>query len=317
MYGQAQVSGSDLDSPITNLVKLSTSNTLTAMDSNAVLKLGLDLKSGRVSGSFVHPWFGDTNRLNGILLQGTSRILGQYISGRQTGNLDIEAAPFLVTQSVASVSLPALTSALLEGGLLRFESSGTILLTNPIVPPYNTALDANGHSVVLSGGGVTRLVEVRTNISFSAQGIVFADGFHAGTNGASASPPGPGGDGQGAGILNLGGTVALTNCVFTNCVVRGGDAKPGATTNSPSPQGGCGLGGAICNRGGQLTLEGCLLTDCSAAGGRGRSASPAAISMGGAGGFGGAVFSDGGDCLVDSSTFLRNQALGGSRCPVR
>ncbi|MGA2657229.1 MAG: peptidylprolyl isomerase [Verrucomicrobiota bacterium] len=311
VYGQAQISGNDLVPAITNLVKLSTSNTLSVVDSNALLKLSLDLKSGRVSGSFVHPWFGYTNALNGVLLEGTGSIFGQYTHARQTGGLEVEAVPFLVTQSVASVSLPALAAALSDGGLLRFEDSGTIVLTNAIVPQYDTALDANGHSVVLSGGGVSRLVEVRSNLTFSAQGLIFADGFHAGTNGASASPPGPAGDGQGAGILNIGGTVALTNCVFTNCVVRGGDAGPVTATNGASPQGGRGLGGAICNRGGQLTLEGCLLADCSAGGGQGGGGSPGPISMAGATGLGGAIFSDSGACLVENSTFLRNRALGG------
>jgi len=316
VYGQSVLAGTDLDTPITNLVKLTTSNSISVWDANpARLQLSLNLASGRVSGSFVNPWFGYTNLLNGVVLQDARAIRGQYVIGGQTGSLDVDVSPLLVTQSVVNVTLAGLSTALEEGGLLLFETNGTLVFTNQMIPPYNTALDANGHSVVLSGAGVTRLFEVQSNLSFSAQGITFADGFQAGANGANGSPPANGGDGAGGAILNLGGSVSLTNCVMTNCLVRGGDAGLDTVTNAPRASGGRGLGGAICNRGGQLTLQSCLITDNTAAGGRGRLPSVAGISEGGAAGLGGGIFSDGGQCLVLDSTFTGNQARGGAPLP--
>jgi hypothetical protein len=311
VYGLSRLTGTDLVPAITNIVKLSTNNTLTVWDSNsAMLKMNLDLATGRVSGNFVDPWFGTSNNLKGILLQSGKSIRGQYVNSGQVGSLNVDVTPFLVTQQVASVTLPALTAALSEGGLLRFEGSGSIVFTNPMMLQYDTALDANGHSVVLGGGGATRLFEVPSNLTFSALGMTFADGFGVGFNGTNGTPAQSGGDGCGAGILNLGGVVGLTNCVMTNCFVRGGDAGVDTGTNVSTTQGGRGLGAAICNRGGQLTLQGCLIADCTAIGGRGRVPSAGLVSSN-ATALGGALISDGGVCRVQDSTFLRNQAVGG------
>lgn len=311
--GLARLSGADLVPSLTNVVKLSTNNALEVMTPNSgLLQLNLDVLSGSVNGSFVDPWFGTTNTIRGTALQGGNTIRGQYVNGSQVGMLNVDVTPFLVTQAVSSVTLSGLTAALSTGGWLQFQGDGVIVLTNALKPQFDTLLDANGHSVVISGGGVTRLIEVRTNLAFSALGITFADGFYSGLDGTNDTPPEPGGDGLGAGILNLGGSVGLTNCLVTNCMVLGGDAGVDPSANGTNGAGGRALGAAICNRGGTVNLKGCVIADSAAVAGRGGVLSATGLVANAAGSaLGAGLFSDSGECRILDSTFLRNRVRGG------
>lgn len=313
VYGLVRLTGTDLVPSLTNVVKLSTSNTFEVLEPNSgMFRLTLDQPSGLVNGSFVHPWFGTTNLIQGAVLGSSNYIRGQYSSGSQIGSLQVDLTPFLVTQSVASVTLPALTAAMKEGGVLQFQGDGVIVLTNALTPQFDTRLEANGHSVVISGGGSTRLVEVATNLAFSALGITFTGGFHQGSDGTNGPAPSSGSDGFGGGILSLGGTVALTNCIITNCVVLGGDAGSDSSTNGVPATGGRALGAALYSRGGPLTLQNCTVTDNLAVGGGNRSLSTTGtISKGNALGMGAGLFSDAGECRILDSTFLNNRAQGG------
>ena len=310
--GLSRVTGGNLVLGLTNLVKLTTTNTFGIADVNpAGLNFALDLKSGRVQGSFVHPWIGTTNKLRGVLLKRSQGIHGQFLDADQTGSLNVGATPFLVTQSVVNVTLPALTAALNEGGLLRFETDGVIDVTGPLPISFDTALDANGHNVVISGGGLTRLFEVPTNTSFSATGITFANGKHTGMDGAPVTPPAPGGDGCGAGILNLGGTVSLTNCVLTNFFVQGGRASVVTATNVAPAAAGRALGAAICNHGGKVTLQDCDLAGNIAAGPDDTNGLAGLVASQSGVALGGALFSDGGECEIRNTVFRHNRARGG------
>jgi cyclophilin family peptidyl-prolyl cis-trans isomerase len=310
--GLAKINGGNLVFGITNVVKLTTDNTLGVADVNASdLNFNVDLNSGRLAGTFVHPWSGATSTLRGVLLKRSEGIHGQFLDADQTGSLNVGVTPFLVTQSVVNVTLPDLSAALSEGGLLRFEGDGVITLTEPLPIAFNTALDANGHNVVITGGGTTRLFEVPTNTSFSATGITFADGLHLGTDGAEVSPPEPGGDGCGAGILNLGGTVTLTNCVLTNFVVRGGSASLVTTTNDTPAPAGRGLGAAICNLGGRVTLQSCELANNFAFGSGDTNQLAGLLADPGGAALGGALYSDRGECEIRDTIFRQNQARGG------
>ncbi len=311
--GQSQVTGGRYDLNVTNSLKLSTNNTLSVLDSNYTsFNLSLDLRNGEVRGSFIHPWDRTNTALRGVILKRAEGVRGLFAEGDLTGGLSVNISPFLLTQSVASVTLAGLTEAIKEGGILRFESDGVITLTNTIIPPYATALDANGHNVVIDGAGAHRLFEVRTNLSFAATGVTFANGRFSGTNGASTSPPQPGGDGCGAGILNLGGTVGLTNCVLTNFIVTGGSPGAVTVTNVAPAASGRGLGAAICNLGGRLALLSCRLVDNAAFGNpttTNQSGGLVVTNSGAA--MGGAIYSDGGECEIRSSTLENNQARGG------
>lgn len=309
VHGLTRLESTDLGPALTNVVKLTTNNTFEVLPPDqGLLSLNVNLASGTVGGSFVHPWFGTTNSLRGTVIQGNSTIRGQFVTGNQAGSLNVDVTPFMVTQTVATVTLPALTAAMKEGGWIRFDADGTLVLAEPLPCPYSTVLDANSHSVVISGGGRSRLLTVQTNLSFSALGITFADGFFSGANGTNGASPGNGRDAMGAGILSLGGVVGLTNCLLTNCVLAGGSAA-GSDTNG---FGGRALGAAVCNRGGKLTLQGCTVADCIAVGGRmGATNQAARVSEQAAVAMGAGVFSDSGECRIADTLFLRNRAQGG------
>lgn len=311
--GLAEISGADVFGGLTNQVKLVTNNTLTFLDANTSgLKVTLDTRTALVQGSFVHPWTGGTSRLRGILFQGDGSIRGQFLDGDQTGGFTVRKSTFLAPRSITNLTLAGLVDALREGGSLRFESNGVIAITNTLIVPYDTSFDANGHEVVFTGGGQTRLFEIRSGANFIANNITFADGRYFGTNGAVKPVAKPGADGCGAGILNLGGVVALTNCVLTNFFVRGGDAGDVASNTTNGLPGGRGLGAAICNHGGVVTLQSCQLADNLAVGGKGNAdAFTGRISNQRGTALGGAIASHAGAVEVRDSIFLRNQVQGG------
>ncbi len=314
--GVARIEGANLVVGFTNAVRLETNNTLNVSAPNpANLRLSLDLGTGVVEGSFVHPWLGTTNDLHGTLYKPGESIRGQFRDGNQTGSLLVNIAPFLSTQVLASVTLPIFTAALSEGGLIRFDADGDLTLPDTFTLEHDTALDANGHTIRLSGGGSHRLFIVPADQRFSAIGVTFADGFFQGTNGASGSSPQPGGEACGAGVLNLGGVVGFTNCFFTNFVVRAGHAGSDTGTNVGNrayPPGGRALGAALCNQGGEVALQDCVLADNLAVAGDG-AAWPATNRLGNLPGsaLGGAVFSDGPIFTAQGTTFLRSEARGG------
>jgi hypothetical protein len=105
---------------------------------------------------------------------------------------------------------------------VTFACAGTITLTNTMVIAQDTSLDASGFAVTLSGANAVRLFQVNSNVTFSLRGLTLANGRYVGADGANTSPATPGQDGFGAGILSLGGTVALTDCGLTNHFVQGG-----------------------------------------------------------------------------------------------
>ena len=314
VHGLARISGANLELGVTNLVKLTTANSLAVTDPGpAAPTFTFDLASGSLTGRFVHPWAGTTNTLRGVVLKRDDTIRGQFLEADQSGTLLVGTAPFLVTQSVVNVTLAGLTAALSEGGILRFEQGGAVTVNSPLALPFDTFLDANGHEVIIDGGGSTRIFEVRSNQNFTAVGITFANGLHGGTNGANSSPPQPGGDGCGAGILNRGGVVTLTNCVLTNFVAIGGRAGVSTTASSVGAAAGRGLGAAICNLGGRVTLQSCVVAGNRVMGGEGRAATAMnLLSATGGSGWGGALFSDGGECEVRDTTLSANQATGGA-----
>jgi cyclophilin family peptidyl-prolyl cis-trans isomerase len=312
--GLARIDGANLVSGVTNTLRFNVDNTITVADPNpATVDVQVNLNTGMVDGSFVHPWLGTTNALHGVLFKPGESIRGQFRDGNQTGSLNINVAPFLSTQILANVTLEGFNAALSEGGLIRFDADADLILPGPITPPYDTALDANGHTVRISGAGLTQLFIVPTNQLFFATGVTFADGNITGANGTDGDPPVNGGDACGAGILNSGGTIGFTNCVFTNFVVVGGTAGVNLGTNDVVAAGGQAFGGAVCNRSGRAAFQDCLFVDTMAMAGDGGawpSTNRLALSPGTA--LGGAIFSDGSEIIIQGTTFLRSQARGGN-----
>ena len=153
--------------------------------------------------------------------------------------------------TVTNCTQADLQAALVGGGAVSFGCAGTVTVTQTVIIAQDTVLDSNGFAVTISGGNTVRLFQVNSKVAFSVLGVTLADGFYVGAAGTNTSPPGPGYDGFGAGILNLGGTVALTGCALTNHSVQGGaagrDSAPvGAFYRYYAP-GGNGFGAAPCN----------------------------------------------------------------------
>jgi hypothetical protein len=312
--GLARIDGANLVSGVTNTLRINVDNTITVVEPNpSAVDLQVDLNTGMVDGSFVHPWLGTTNVLHGVLFKPGESIRGQFRDGNQTGSLNINVAPFLATQMLANVTLEGFNAALEDGGLIRFDADADLILPGPVTLPYDTALDANGHTVRISGAGLTQLFIVPTNQLFFATGVTFTDGHIAGANGTDGDPPSNGGDANGAGILNVGGTIGFTNCVFTNFIAVGGAAGMNTGTNDVLAAGGQAFGAAVCNRGGRAAFQDCLFVDTMAIAGAGAawpSTNRLALLPGTA--LGGAIFSDGFELVIQGTAFLRSEARGGN-----
>jgi cyclophilin family peptidyl-prolyl cis-trans isomerase len=309
VHGLAVING-QFQLGISNLVKLSTLNTLDTLPPDpAAITWTLDPANGIVTGSFLDQWSGTTRALRGVVLKRTQSVLGQFVDRGTVGNLQLVKSPFLVTQRVDNVTLDGVLDALSEGGYLQFATNASVTLPQGLDLPYDTALDANGYNVVFSGGETTRLFGVRTNRIFMARGVTFADGVVVGAPGINA-PAQPGEEGRGAGIMNMGGFVALTNCVLTNFFVQGGIGGKDKIAGVVAP-GGRGAGAAIYNQVGRLILSDCLLADNFAQGGLGNADLPALLSTQRGAGVGAALFSEGGECQITNTVFLRNLASGG------
>ena len=164
---------------------------------------------------------------------------------------------FLVGQSISilagGVVNPCtdanLRAALNGGGTVTFGCDGTITLTTTLAIDDDSILDGTGHNVTISGNKSVRLFQVSTGITFTAKALTMSDGLHQGPRPSTIG--GPAGNGFGAGILNLGGTVTLINCTLSNHVVQGGGGNPDL--------GGQGQGAAICSLGGEVNLTNCVL----------------------------------------------------------
>jgi hypothetical protein len=177
-----------------------------------------------------------------------------------------------------------LRSSLGLGGTVTFACDGTFTLSNPLAIETDTALDARGYQVDVSGGGLVRLFQVPSNVSLSLVGLTISRGFS--TNG---------------GAVWSAGTVNATNCIF---IANQASGTPGPDNSWP-PDGQPGCGGAVYNLG-SFNAERCAFVSNSAQGGAG------AEYQGGAGGIaaGGAIYSQG-EVTLSRSLFASNSAAGG------
>jgi hypothetical protein len=220
-----------------------------------------------------------------------------------------------------------LRAAMAGGGSVTFACDGVVMLTGTITIASDTALDANGHQVTISGNNAVRVFSVETNVNFTVDNLTLA-------NGSSDS---------GAAIVNA-GTVRAINCVFSANTASSGPSQlsaGGAVRNSglfvasrcafrqneaagwlgyvfsPDPGGGESQGGAICNVG-VLFIENSDFVGNKVRGGVGAvgySMVGTQVGDGGPGsaggsGYGGAIFNAGVATLVNS-TLVSNTCTGG------
>jgi hypothetical protein len=212
---------------------------------------------------------------------------------------------------------PALRAALASGGTVAFSNDCTITLSQQITINQTTTIDAQGHKVVISGGGAVRLFNVAANLTL--RGLSLVNGKSVSSGGAVFVQPGVvfianrcmfGGNSV-APTNGLAGTIGGTNSAGT-----GRDGSPGF--DGPRA-----LGGAIYNQG-DAALINCTLTNNTAIAGAGGSGGPGGNGSGtfalagnggdgGAGGaaLGGAVYNIANLTVVDC-TFSSNSVIGGN-----
>src|SRR4051812_33485929 len=119
------------------------------------------------------------------------------------GVLLVCLAPILLRAggTVTTCDEASLRVALNGGGTVTLACDGTITLVNTIVISADTAIDASGHAVTISGNNSVRVFYVNGGISLSLQNLAVANGQYRGAD----SPVGvPGGDAKGGGLYNDG-----------------------------------------------------------------------------------------------------------------
>jgi Divergent InlB B-repeat domain/Immunoglobulin I-set domain len=187
----------------------------------------------------------------------------------------------------------ALRAALAGGGAVTFGVDGTITLTRPLTITNATAIDAAGHSIILSGNNAVRVFEVNNGVQMTVRNLTVANGL---TN-------------YGAGLYNDGGVVTLSNVIFSANQAVGANGIA-AASNQPPTIGGSAAGGAIYNNG-SLTLLRCQFAGNGASGGTG-GAGDHVYYGGDVGGLGqgGAIYTTGTFNTFDCQ-FSNNIVLGG------
>jgi hypothetical protein len=227
----------------------------------------------------------------------------------------------------------SLRAAILRGGTVKFDCDSTIVLSHTLEVGTNALLDANGHSVTISGAGAVRIFSIKTNIEFIARGLTITNGKQQGTNGS------PSGSAFGAGIYNEGGHVFLTNCFLLDNICVGGSENFGGHTGN-----GQAFGAAVYSVGGFLAIDHTLISSNLCQGGTGgggdafggaisskdtivdifasaieynsvsaglATGAPSGYYSGGAGS-GGSLYIDGGRISIRDTQFSQNHAVGGA-----
>jgi hypothetical protein len=182
----------------------------------------------------------------------------------------------------------SLRTAVAGGGAVTFACDGTITLTDTITITNDTTLDSGAHQITISGSNTVRLFLVCTNVRFSIDHLTLANG--RGTNGA--------------GLLNAGGIVCLTNSFFFGNSVLGSAPPPYSNSDGESV-----AGGAIANQG-VLQAANCTFSNNTASGGGGGVAYGGSSGHAGGSGAGGAIWNSG-LLLISGCTFAGNFAAGG------
>lgn len=240
------------------------------------------------------------------------------------------------------------------GGTIVFDPSlivGTIRLTSAelVIAKNLTIIGPGARNLTISGESLHRVFNIPSGHTVTLVGLTIANGKDAGANGVDGMTLSPDGDcmwsiphntpsssGAGAvggGILN-GGTLTVSNCVFSGNEAVGGNGGNGGGADCPATglgynvdsyttapsDGGSAIGGAIYNSG-TLVLIGCTLLENAARGGTGGSyirSAPAFLYLKeylvngatGGSGAGGAIY-NAGTATCTECTMTGNIASGG------
>ncbi len=224
---------------------------------------------------FTEPSGGNGNRQTNIIALMTERNSKHSMNTKILSLLFCQAllspgAGRFEAATVSKADEASLRAALITGGGVKLAFDGSILLSQTLVITNDAALDATGHSVVISGQNKVRVFNVSSNAHFTLIHLTVANGQSD----------------QGGGLYNDGGTVTALNCVFTGNQAVGLNGMNGIDASymvqsSPGGSGSAAFGGAIYNRG-ILTVTNSLFSANCVFGGKG--------GIGGAGLIGGPTF---------------------------
>jgi hypothetical protein len=193
--------------------------------------------------------------------------------------------------------------------LVQFLCDGTIQLTNTITVSLPTILDANGHNVVLSGGGAFRLFSVDPGVSLTLTNLTIANGLAQGANGAAGLD---GAEADGGAILVNGGTLNLLGCrIWTNSAVGGAGGDSTGTGSYLNGSGGPALGGAIYVIGGTINATNSEFAGNVVEGGAGGANYYVMPSGSGGNSSGGSIYAYNSALNLANCSFLVNTATGG------
>jgi fibronectin-binding autotransporter adhesin len=204
-------------------------------------------------------------------------------------------APFS-TRAAGVVTSPteaSLRAAFAGGGAVTFATSGTITLSAVLAITNNTSIDGAGYSVTLSGSNATEVFLVYTNVQSTLNNLTIANGL---TN-------------QGAGMYNAGGTVSMSNVVFSGNQAVGMNGSNSGNSDPYGAPGQAAYGGAIYNLGSLILVNCRFLSNSSSGGNGGNSQTPDSFALGGEA-EGGAIYSTG-PLAATNCIFIANTAVGG------
>jgi hypothetical protein len=205
--------------------------------------------------------------------------------------------------------LNSLLGAAALGGDVKFAADGIIPVLFPIEFTRATSLDANGHSVHVSGETQSTIFALDSSADVTLTGITLENGSAHGAyavNGGTLA--------NGGAILNNGGNLSLLNCVFENNTAIGAakPTVPGALNQPPLSSEitnylpASANGGAIWQSGGNLVISNCDFSANSTIGGKDAPSNNTAESKGGA------VYLKDGTAMILDSRFNGNMAVGGA-----
>jgi hypothetical protein len=267
-----------------------------------------------------------------------------FTTNSQPAVLTMIPAPTGTNRIVANLDPNELTRAVLEGGSVTFVCSGTITLSQPIVPWHAVIVDGGGYDITLSGGETNQMLAIPSGVNVGLRNLTFSDGVAndggAISNNGSLTAEAVNFTGNiaivaGGAIFNT-GSLSLTGVRFSNNIASpqwsfltagplegGNEAFGGAiwTSNATvnltnvifsgnsaegSVYGSSAYGGGIYDIGGAMSLANVVFDGNAAQGG---SANGTFVDQGW--GFGGALFSSGGSITGSAIECTNNAALSG------
>jgi sugar lactone lactonase YvrE len=248
------------------------------------------------TGTFLHfQWLrdgtaipGETNSsltLTNVLA--TQLCLYAVMVSNRAGTITSPAASLTVVEQHPSEA--ELRAALQVGGLIKWKQDGFMALHDTLPIAHDVVLDGSGHAVTISGQNQMRVFAVMPKVHLTLLNLTVADGLSD----------------QGGGLYNKGGTVILSNCVFTL------NQAVGDYTNRLDAR-----GGAICSLGGSVAATNCLFVTNAAVRGRvsvpwAQQTIPPSIDSLGIEARGGAVAIQDGGLSLANCQFTANRASGG------